>query len=159
MVFVEELPLCWPVLWLCHYFEAHNYVPRLPFFTYWQWPLSVQLQRKLHPWMDDGTNLRVASPRRPKSFHIWIQGLLQFSSPKQFKTELGVASFLIPKKTVQNGIRGLLHFSSPKVFIYKMHVEPLTWFWFKITLTTFFHISLHIIINKLLLKKCHHYHY
>jgi hypothetical protein len=49
--------------------------------------------------------------------------LLQFSSPKQFKTELGVASFLIPKKqfkTVQNKIRGLLHFSSPKVFIYKI---------------------------------------
>jgi hypothetical protein len=59
--------------------------------------------------------------------------LLHFSSPKVFKTELGVASFLIPKKTVQNGIRadsgvasilipkivqngirGLLHFSSPK---------------------------------------------
>jgi hypothetical protein len=45
--------------------------------------------------------------------------LLQFSSPKQFKTELGVASFLIPKKTIQNGIRadsGLLQFSSPKQF-------------------------------------------
>jgi len=93
--------------------------------------------------MDDGTDLGVASPRRPKiraaaatgrmtvrgdsgvasiiipktvqngirgcfiSFLIpkktiqnsskRNQGLLQFSSPKQFKTELGVASFLIPK--------------------------------------------------------------
>jgi hypothetical protein len=56
--------------------------------------------------------------------------LLQFSSPKQFKTESGVASFLIPKKTVQNtkktiqnGIKGLFHFSSPKVFIYKMTLQ------------------------------------
>jgi hypothetical protein len=88
--------------------------------------------------MDDGTNLGVASPRRPKiraaaatgQMTIWAdlgvasilipktvqkgikgcfishpkkksskrnQGLLQFSSPKQFKTELRVASFLILK--------------------------------------------------------------
>jgi hypothetical protein len=40
------------------------------FFSYCPWPLSVRLQRKLHPWMDDGTDLGVASPRRPKSFHI-----------------------------------------------------------------------------------------
>jgi hypothetical protein len=58
--------------------------------------------------------------------------LLQFSSPKQFKKELRVASFLIPKKefktesgvasilipkTIQNGIKGCF-ISHPQKFSY-----------------------------------------
>jgi hypothetical protein len=55
---------------------------------------------------------------------------VHFSSPKQFKTELGGCFISHPqkksskhKKKVQNGIKGLLHFSSPKVFIYKIGHE------------------------------------
>jgi hypothetical protein len=43
IIFVKEPSLHWLVLWLCHYFKAHNYVPRLLFFSYYPWPLSVRL--------------------------------------------------------------------------------------------------------------------
>jgi hypothetical protein len=49
-------------------------------------------------WMTVRADSGVASILIPKTVQNGIRGLLHFSSPKkQFKTELGVASFLIPK--------------------------------------------------------------